>query len=184
MNSIKTINRWSIHILFIILITIVFLLSCLIYTDRKFEIIPVIGGIVALYLGILSHKISSDKMAKELINEFNNKYTEEINDLFNFIRDQNYGDKTIEEISKAIVTTNLFKSKNLNLFIIDYFNLCSEEYYWYKNGRIPNEIWDAWENGIIDNFNLKCVKELYDIEINKDKSYYGFMTYIKTKLKL
>jgi hypothetical protein len=60
--------------------------------------------------------------------------------------------------------------------IIDYFNLCSEEFLWFKRGRIPNDVWNAWKNGILVNLEIVQVKMLFEEEVNsnsKSISYYG-----------
>jgi hypothetical protein len=41
----------------------------------------------------------------------------------------------------------VFTPNQRNL-VIDYFNLCAEEFLWYKKNRIPNDVWSAWKSGI------------------------------------
>ncbi|MBK8516192.1 MAG: hypothetical protein IPL55_07840 [Saprospiraceae bacterium] len=65
------------------------------------------------------------------------------------------------------------KEKTKEAIIIDYLNLCAEEYLWYKKGRIDTEVWSAWKAGMIYYFKQDAFKD--DIEkqkVQKD-SYYG-----------
>lgn len=124
--------------------------------------IAILGGNISFYFGILKYSLENDRVFKELFYEFNNRYDEKYNDLINdLVRDEK------RELSDD--------EKNI---LIDYFNLCSEEYLWYTKKRIPKEVWDAWEYGIKGNLKIKNIKELYLSEIrNSDfrKSYYGLV---------
>lgn len=128
-----------------------------------------IGVAITTYLGILKQKIDDDKIFRELFISFNQRYSDEINDHFNNLLNP----------SEAIIPLN-------KLLIIDYFNLCSEEYFWYKKGRIPNDIWKSWEAGILINLTIPQVKELFESETKEKKqriSYYGFAEYITPKIR-
>lgn len=55
----------------------------------------------------------------------------------------------------------------------DYFNLCGEEFLFYRKGYIYPEVWQAWHNGM--KFYLDKdhrVKEHWERE-KKAESYYG-----------
>ena len=63
--------------------------------------------------------------------------------------------------------------------IIDYLNLCSEEYYWFKKGRIDLKVWESWKDGMkfyLTNENFKSTVEEQKQE--KD-SYYGLFEELK-----
>ncbi|MDP1763816.1 MAG: hypothetical protein Q8L07_07990 [Sediminibacterium sp.] len=122
----------------------------------------IFASIVAIYYGYLKQKIEDDKMFKELFESFNGKYNGETNDIFNELRRN--PERKIAEMNK----------ENVENIIIDYFNLCAEEYLWYSKGRIPKKVWKAWKKGINDNIKLDQVKELYKKEIeNSAVSFYG-----------
>jgi hypothetical protein len=58
--------------------------------------------------------------------------------------------------------------------IIDYFNLCAEEYLMHKMGVIPHFVWDVWRKGI---HGLALKKHIHDAWIEEKKAncdYYGF----------
>jgi hypothetical protein len=100
---------------------------------------------------------------------FNSRYSYQINDLLNKLRNED---------NRILIDEEEF-------LIIDYFNLCSEEYLWYKKGRIPSEIWNAWEAGIILNLSIPQVKNLFLKETEEEGqriSYYGFAEHIFSKI--
>ena len=57
--------------------------------------------------------------------------------------------------------------------LIDYFNLCAEEYLYYCRGFIDPEVWEAWRNGMNPIFAAPRVAELWAKE-SSSNSYYGF----------
>jgi hypothetical protein len=132
------------------------------------ELITILIAVFTVYTSLLKQSVEDDKVFRDLFIDYNRKYSSEMNEVFNKLR--------IGGVDQLEVTDRLL--------IIDYFNLCSEEYLWYKRGRIPNDVWQAWEAGIIENMSLPVVKVLFNDETNtlsKRKSYYGFAEYLKTK---
>ncbi len=121
-----------------------------------------LASIASIYLGILKYKIENDKIFKELFTDFNNKYDLKFNDLINELK----SDKKRE-----------LNQTEINL-VIDYLNLCAEEFLWRQKGRIPKNVWTAWHSGILENIKIKQVMELLKNEIiteNGRKSYYGLI---------
>ncbi|MGG5578104.1 hypothetical protein ACPDHL_12290 [Myroides sp. C15-4] len=151
-----------------IILLIVFLIFYIKILDQKIAS-AITVALLTIYIGMIKQNYDDDKLFLELFNHFNSRYDTKLNKLFNDLR-LNDG----KEINQKDI-----------LLIIDYFNLCSEEYLWYKNKRLPPEIWRAWEYGIIANINLRQVKKIFENENqneNSRKSYYGFMEYIADKL--
>jgi hypothetical protein len=126
-------------------------------------LIGVIGSIATIYLGVIKLKVDDDNLFKELFNTFNERYDQRFNDLINR---QRIEPKELEDEEKIV--------------IIDYFNLCAEEYLWYKRGRIPKNVWIAWKAGIINNLQLPEINKLWHQEMkgNGIISYYGISTEI------
>ncbi|PUV22543.1 hypothetical protein [Sphingobacterium athyrii] len=103
--------------------------------------------------------ISHEKMEKELFTEFNGRY-----DMLN--------DK-LSELDTNLNLKNL--NKDLEKIVIDYFNLCAEQYYWYNKKRISEEIWNSWHSGMMYYYQkYPVVQELWEKETEgeKYKSYY------------
>jgi hypothetical protein len=112
-------------------------------------------------------------MFKDLFQSFNEQYSDKIKELLNIIRNN----PDIE----------LKKPEERNQ-IIDYFNLCAEEYLWRTKKRIPKKVWKAWKAGIELNLKIPQVKEVFLSEISTEAgrvSYYGLaeeLGYKKVKL--
>ena len=98
--------------------------------SQKWELIlSVIGVGITLAFGVSQNKLANDRMLKELLTEFNQRYNN-LNDDLQWI--------TLEgELNHSDRLKN-----------IDYFNLCAEEYMWFRKSRISIEVWDSWVNGI------------------------------------
>lgn len=58
--------------------------------------------------------------------------------------------------------------------LISYFNLCAEEYLYFKQGYIFPHFWASWENGMRMVFLHDRVKSLWELE-SKTHSYYGLV---------
>lgn len=129
---------------FIILIAVPIFFIFIKAYDEKI-LYSIIGSIIAAYFGWQKPSIENDRIFKDLFNEFNSKYDKDINNLFNKLR----------------INEQEFDPINDTLLIIDYINLCSKEYLWYKKGRIPEDVWESWKNGMIANFKIKPVKNIY-----------------------
>lgn len=128
--------------------------------EKRIEILGVVIATgISLSLGIRQSKTENDRIFKELFNEFNTKYDVKFNDSL----------KSIVKLSED--------KKRLNLedesLIIDYLNFCAEEYLWKTKGRIPDEVWDSWENGMIYYLNNPLINNVFFTESMQKSSYYG-----------
>ena len=138
----------------------------------------IILAIVAAYLADrhnkLSRELSNDNLQKQLFTEFNSRY-DNMNDIIQFILDFSE-----EDIQKYIESNNNesfgdFKKKDIKFKINDYFNLCSEEYYWHSKKRIDDRIWNSWRKGMDDIYNKsEIIRKQWQEEIKNDgwKSFY------------
>jgi len=129
----------------------------------------VIAGVLVFFLsrGYYKHsrKIENDKLLKELFIEFNERYDKINNELDRISKLKNSEWKGLNgdqiRINEGI--------------LIDYFNICSEEYYWYNEKRISKAIWESWHKGMNDIYNRSIiVQNLWDKECENEgyKSYY------------
>lgn len=125
-----------------------------------------------LVFSCIQFEIQHKKSEMDLFNEYNKKY-DKLNDDLAILTS-----KTVSNHDKR----NEIKKKDKSL-IIDYLNLCAEEYYWRNHGYISDDLWTNWQMGI--EFNLKKFSEIEEIleiikkECNNKNSYYGFFdTYI------
>lgn len=125
-------------------------------------LVGIIAIIITFFYNYHSKKMEHDKMNKELFKEFNSRY-DKIN-------------HSLHKISKECKNLkDLEKNPKLEYKLNDFFNLCAEEYFWYKKGRIDKSIWLAWEDGMNDWYNnVAVIKEAWEAEVSKRgfKSYY------------
>lgn len=138
--------------------------------------LAVIAAIITLYIGLLRVKVEQDKFEQSLFEHFNGRYNSKLDDLLNKVSHDNNESSGPNELDK--------EDKKI---IINYLNLCAEEFYWYKRGRIPRSIWDAWIAGIKQKVKYNVVKRVIKEEMEKNetkKSYYDFLDHLIKKHKL
>ncbi|RZL68518.1 MAG: hypothetical protein EOO93_03655 [Pedobacter sp.] len=113
----------------------------------------------------LSDRISSDTLFHSLFRDFNTRY--------GYL---NAHLKALELLSKdeKFSLDDLKLNSDLYDKAIDYLNLCAEEYYWYKQGRVNSAVWNAWSHGMNYWYSeIRVLREVWEDEIKDDyKSYY------------
>ncbi len=115
-----------------------------------------VGASAVLVHFLYVRHLEETKMFRELFTEFNARYdklNERLNELVNREEQCPLGPRDRD-------------------LLFDYFNLCGEEFFFYRSGYIPSEVWDAWRYGIQGFIKVKCVRELLEKELNW-RSYYG-----------
>ena len=157
-------------IVFINLFTLVVSISMFVYYGNKIEIIgAILATGISISFGVRQYKMENDKMFKELFENFNSKYDDKFNDRLNKIDEDYQNNKlTIDE-------------KDM-LLIIDYLNFCSEEYLWYRKGRIPEIVWQSWENGMLYFLNLEPINNIIQTQKKQKTSYYGLFEKLGKRL--
>lgn len=121
------------------------------------SVAAVIAGSLSFVYFVHTQKLEEIKLFKQLFTEFNQRY-DSLNEPLYGILHGNSGD-TLNDSQVSTLT--------------DYFNLCAEEYFYYKHGYIDSEVWKAWSNGMKLFFNNARIKKLWQEE-KKTESYYGF----------
>lgn len=125
-------------------------------------IVAITGVVVTVIFQRSAKRLSNDRMMKELFTEFNQRY-DQLNDHLMFLEKKNLTLLELDENQKC-------KAK-----VIDFFNLCAEEYYWYKKGRIDPKVWRAWYSGMNYWVNeVEAIRDLWlkELEANGKTSYY------------
>ena len=84
---------------------------------------------VSWFYSYRTAKLEGDKMMKELFKDFNQRY-DRLNDKLAFLEKQQW----------TLPVLELDENKKYRAAVIDFFNLCAEEYYWYKKGRIDPKV--------------------------------------------
>lgn len=158
----------------IICISLVFLVAGLLlffFVNNSTQLLTaIIATGISLSLGIRQYRTENDKLFKQLFTEFNTKYDSKFNDRLDKIVEKFRQDKSYE-----------LRSKDKTL-IVDYLNFCAEEYLWYTKDRIPKEVWQSWENGMMYYLNNPKINTVVNNEKGQKDSYYGLFEKIKDRL--
>jgi hypothetical protein len=194
----KRINRFLVFftpfIIIGIIIIIFIIFSNIQYGDAKClenskNIILILFGIMVSLIPINFYYVSSSKIEYETFTNCNRRF-DEINEDLNDILEEfiDFEEKfEIENYKKE-------QKKSYNI-ILNYLDLCAEEYYLYKHqGIVSNTVWKHWFNGIKYYFDYNEGKNIFYYVLKKEKgknernkdSYYGFLEYyekMKTKGK-
>lgn len=138
-----------------VIIVLVTILSFVFYRNGEdWKILfPIIGGAVSLIYIVEKQQLDEALLFKQLFYDFNARY-----------------DKLNEELNK-IKDESVLGKEQIN-FLFDYFNLCGEEYLFYKNGYIYPEVWKSWVNGMKIYYDNQKIKDIWDEELETN-SYYG-----------
>jgi hypothetical protein len=120
-------------------------------------LISAIVGVAGLTYSLYRQHLDEAKLFKELFAEFNARY-DALNDGLNAIL---FG--SAEGALSAEEKEHLFS----------YFNLCAEEYFFYKAGYIDGLVWESWYRGMNVFFKHPRIQELWQQDRKAD-SYYGF----------
>lgn len=132
-------------------------------------------SLILLMYTVVNLSKSRDEMFERLFNHFNTRF-DEMNEDLNKIREgkftENYSDTQKNAKNKSKV------SKTEEEIILDYMNLCAEEYLWYKKCRIDPEVWKAWEEGMCYYLDHSTFRKVYFGRANENISYYGLFDYI------
>lgn len=126
------------------------------YSDQTL-LIAAITALLSFAFFIQKQKLEELKLFTDLFRDFNKRY-ERLNDKLN-------------ALTKLPADHELTDVETNQLF--DYFNLCAEEYFYFKRGLIPIEVWKSWINGMKEYYKKHTIRELWDKEL-KQGSYYGF----------
>jgi hypothetical protein len=57
--------------------------------------------------------------------------------------------------------------------LMDYFNLCAEEYLYFNAGYIDTSVWKSWMRGMKAYAAVPAIRGLWEKELQSG-SYYGF----------
>lgn len=127
------------------------------------------GLIITIIYNYNNYKLVNHKMQKELFAEFNQRYNELNGDL-NLL-----GNSSPSTFSHFFLAEDQARIRGV---IYDFFNLCSEEYYWKKEGRIPKKVWVSWEKGMNDIYNRsEVIQKLWEEECENG----GYFSYYINK---
>jgi cell division protein FtsL len=122
--------------------------------------------VTTIFIGYLNYQHAQDRLFKDLFKEFNERY-DKINDYFEELKSCNEDDSDLTLDRRKIV--------------VDYLNLCAEEYFWFEKGRIDQRAWESWEAGMKTWAKVPVVQKVFNMEMATwTSSYYrGFQDFFK-----
>jgi hypothetical protein len=142
---------------FLISVVVTLIAAAVFLRYLEWESFAAIAAVVVSFaFGVQKQKLEEMKLFKKLFEQFNKRY-DEMNDDLNGICLDSESPLTEPEIK------TLYK----------YFNLCGEEYLYYRKGFICQEVWRAWNNGMKFLRQNPRIKRLWDEDLNDNDSYYG-----------
>lgn len=93
--------------------------------------LTVAGGALSFIYFVQKQKLEELRLFKELFTEFNTRY-----------------DLLQDRLVPVLLKTDGDLASDERLAVYEYFNLCGEEYLFYRLGYIDPAAWIAWENGM------------------------------------
>lgn len=120
-------------------------------------LLSAVGGIAAFFHFLYSQHSANTERFTKLFHDFNARY-DGLNDRLNLI---------IRISDKGMIEQEDIQT------LYDYFNLCGEEYLYFKSGFIDEEVWQSWIKGMNSFAANANIRRVWEREI-EEGSYYGF----------
>lgn len=121
--------------------------------------VPLAMAVVATGLGFcyfaVQQKLAETRLFKELFTDFNKRYD------------------GMNEALAEIASAGQVRTPTDHQKVIDYLNLCAEEFVFYREGYILPEVWRSWRAGMCWYLTREPFISIWDVECESG-SYYGF----------
>ena len=116
--------------------------------------VTVVGALLSLFYFLQKQKLEELRLFRELFKEFNARY-----------------DGMNEQLARIVESKAIEVSEQERGILVDYFNLCGEEYLYFVRGYIDPVVWNAWENGMKAILSAPRVQRVWETE-KRTGSYY------------
>jgi hypothetical protein len=126
--------------------------------QSKELLLSIVGGVAAFFHFLYSQHNHNTERFIELFREFNTRYDKQ-NDKLNAL--------VLQSPSEPIVDPERLQT------LYDYFNLCAEEYLYFRAGYIDSEVWRSWLRGMAYFAAIPEIRRVWQRELEQG-SYYGF----------
>lgn len=117
-------------------------------------LLTILGGLLSGALIVQKQNLDELRLLHDLFKDFNARY-----DVYN-------------SKLQRIANTGMSDPIEDRGLIVDYFNLCAEEYWWFKAGHLPDDVWQSWCRGMLWYLEKKPFADIWTQEVVTD-SYYG-----------
>ncbi|MBI3895140.1 MAG: hypothetical protein HY313_04345 [Acidobacteria bacterium] len=141
---------WLLIVAFLLLAIIIVLLA-----RNLALVLTLLSTVLSLFYFLQKQRLEETKLFREIFADCNTRY-DKLNEKLNAI----VKGPEEEQLNPEQKDT-----------LMDYFNLCGEEYLYYSQGYLYPEVWRAWYNGMKYFFGKRRIAEAWSQE-NQD-SYYG-----------
>lgn len=145
-------NYW--WIAFVVATAAIALVVTLGAPDRGSLIASTLATTLTFCYFVQKQKLDELKLFNDLFTAFNKRY-DEMNAKLEEIRGGEEMDDT-----------------RLKRTLVGYFNLCAEEYLFFKEGYIHSEVWQSWCRGMLYYLQIDFIRSIWDEEM-VSASYYG-----------
>ena len=147
---------WS----FAAIIAVILLVFCAVPAKHQSHalLLPIVGGAASFFHFLYSQHNHNTERFIELFRQFNSRYDKQ-NDKLN-------------ELVLQLPREPIFNPERLQT-LYDYFNLCAEEYLYFRAGYIDSEVWRSWLKGMAHFAAIPEIRSVWQRELEQG-SYYGF----------
>ncbi len=114
----------------------------------------VVGALLSVAYFLQKQKLEEMRLFRELFKECNGRY-----------------DAMNESLAAIIEKGDAGLSREERLKVVDYLNLCGEEYLYFRRGYIEPSVWQAWSNGMKVVVASPSIRRVWQIE-KSTGSYY------------
>ncbi|MFK5894125.1 MAG: hypothetical protein QM504_12960 [Pseudomonadota bacterium] len=142
------------HYWWFLILAIVF--SVVFFSLKGFELksaMPILIAQLSVFYFLQKQQMEEMKLFREIFTECNDRYYDLSNELELIL-----GKTSLEHDDEKI--------------LVSYFNLCGEEYIYYKRGYIYPSVWESWHNGMKYYMDDVVIKEFW-VKESESNSYYG-----------
>lgn len=119
------------------------------------EVLTGLGLLLPFIYFVQKQKLEELALFRELFTDFNSRY-----------------DKINEKLNRLLAAGSRELTPGDKETLADYFNLCGEEFLYFRRGYVLPEVWKAWLNGMLVFYGSSSIKEYWDGELETE-SYYG-----------
>ena len=144
----------------------VFLLLCAMFFSVAYQlggrelkiewVVSVLGGVGGLTTFLYSQHLQETRLFTELFQVFNERY-----------------DRLNQDLNEIATSASTELSREHQQVLMDYFNLCAEEYLYFRSGYIDHDVWRSWTRGMRFFAEVPVIREVWEREL-AGESYYAF----------
>jgi hypothetical protein len=143
------------HYWWLLLVAVAVTVGILLYLKEQVATVAtVVGALLSVAYFLQKQKLEEMRLFREIFKECNARY-DGMNEQLAVIAAKPPSDLTPQEKNQ----------------IVDYLNLCGEEYLYFKRGYVEPSVWTAWQSGMKAIVAAPSIRAVWETE-RKTGSYY------------